>query len=111
MEMDTGASMSLIISNAISQKLWPAQSSPTLQPSETKLHTYTGEQSDVLGTVLPNVQFKQQQETLPLLVVEGDGSSLLGHDWLYKIKLDWHELYPTRVLPSTPYIRQTQRNF
>ena len=100
MEVDTGASMSLI-SNATFQKLWPAQSSPTLLPSETKLRTYTGEQIDVLGTISTNVQFKQQQETLPLLVVEGDGPSLLGRDWLYKIKLDWHELYHTQVLPST----------
>ena len=100
MEVDTGASMSLI-SNATFQKLWPAQSCPTLLPSETKLRTYTGEQIDVLGTILTNVQFKQQQETLPLLVVEGDGPSLLGRDWLYKIKLDWHELYHTQVLPFT----------
>ena len=69
-----------LISNATFQKLWPAQSSATLLPSETKLHTYTREQIDVLGTISTNVQFKQQQETLPLLVVEGDGPSLLGCD-------------------------------
>ena len=34
-------------------------------------------------------------------MVEGDGPSLLGCNWLYKIKLDWHELYHTQVLPST----------
>ena len=39
MEVDTGASMSLI-SNATFQKLWPAQSCPTLLSSETKLRTY-----------------------------------------------------------------------
>ena len=73
MEVDTGASMSLIIGNATFQKLWPAQSCPMLLPYETKLHTYTGEQIDVLGTISTNVKFKQQQETLPLLVVKGDG--------------------------------------
>ena len=63
---------------------------------------------------MTNVQFKQQQETL---VVEGDGSSLLGRDWLYKIKLDWlykikldwHELYHTQVLPFT--LDKRKKNF
>ena len=99
MEVDTGVSMSLI-SNVTFQKLWPAQNNPALLPTESKLRTYTGEQINVLGTISAEVQFKQQQETLPLLVVEGDGPSLLGCDWLYKIKLDWHELYHTQVVPS-----------
>ena len=96
MEVDTGASMSLI-SNVTFQKLWPAHSSPVLMATQTKLRTYTGEQINVLGTISANVQFKTQQETLPLLVVDGDGPSLLGRDWLHKIKLDWQELYHTQV--------------
>jgi len=64
----------------------------------TKLQTYTGEQINVLGTISANVQFKAQQETLPLLVVEGDSPILLGQDWLLKIKLDWQELYHTQIL-------------
>ena len=96
MEVDTGVSMSLI-SSVTFQKLWPAHSSPVLMATQTKLHTYTGEQINVLGTISANVQFKTQQETLPLLVVDGDGPSLLGRDWLHKIKLDWQELYHTQV--------------
>ena len=96
MEVDTGASMSLI-SNVTFQKLWPVRSSPALLPTKTKLRTYTGEQINVMGTISANVQFKEQQETLPLLVVEGDGPSLMGRDWLHKIKLDWQELYHTQV--------------
>ena len=65
--------------------------------NQTKLRTYTGEQINVMGTISANVQFKKQQETLPLLVVEGDGPSLMGRDWLHKIKLDWQELYHTQV--------------
>jgi len=52
----------------------------------------------VLGTISANVQFKAQKKSLTLLVVEGDGPSLLGQDWLHKIKLDWQELYHTQVL-------------
>ena len=77
MEVDTGASVSLI-SSVTFQKLWPAHSSPVLMATQTKLRTYTGEQIHVLGTISANVQFKTQQETLPLLVVDGDGPSLLG---------------------------------
>jgi len=78
--------------------LWPAQSIPALLPTNTKLRTYTGEQINVLGTISANVQFKAQLETLLLLVVKGDGPSLLGQDWLHKIKLDWQEVYHTQVL-------------
>ena len=30
--------------------------------------------------------------TLPLIVAMGTGPSLLGHDWLQAIKLDWREI-------------------
>ena len=95
-EVDTGDSMSLI-SNVTFQKLWPANSSPVLKETQTKLRTYTGEQISVLGTISASVQFKTQQETLSLLVVDGDSPSLLGRDWLHKIKLDRQELYHTQV--------------
>ena len=36
-----------------------------------------------------NVLINKQQELLNLLVVEGDGPSLLGRDWLKQVKLDW----------------------
>ena len=113
MEVDTGASMSLI-SNVTFQNCGSTEQPHTAIPTESKLHTYTGEQINVLGTISAEVQFKQQQETLPLLVVEGDGPSLLGCDWLYKIKLDWHELHVPHS-GSTIYLadclRQAQRNF
>ena len=96
MEVDTGAFMSLI-SNVTFQKLWPVQRCPALLPTKTKLCTYTGEQINVMGTISANVQFKGKQETLPLLVIEGDGPSLMERDWQHKIKLDWQELYHTQV--------------
>ena len=39
-----------------------------------------------------SVKYKEQRHGLPLLVVAGDGSSLLGRNWLEQIKLDWHNL-------------------
>ena len=36
-----------------------------------------------------NVVHQQQSVSLPLLIVEGAGPTLLGRNWLSKIKLDW----------------------
>ena len=46
-----------------------------------------------IGVVNVNVSFQEQHKQLRLLVVGGDGPSLLGHDWLSKIKLNWKELH------------------
>ena len=39
------------------------------------------------------VTYKTQAKTLPLLVVAGEGPSLIGKNWLTELKLDWHELH------------------
>ena len=43
-----------------------------------------------------NVSFQEQNQELQLLVVTGNGPSLLGCDWLNKIRLNWAELYHTQ---------------
>jgi hypothetical protein len=50
------------------------------------------EQIEILAKVKVTVVLNEQTQTLPLLVVEGEGPSLLGRDWLRKIKLDWTQL-------------------
>ena len=54
MEMDTGASAS-IISNKTYKKLWPAAKRPQLTPTDRKLRTYTKEELSVLGSLELNV--------------------------------------------------------
>ena len=39
------------------------------------------------------VRYHGQQEDLSLLVVEGDGPSLLGRDWLSKLRLNWQQIF------------------
>ena len=56
------------------------------------LRTYSKEKLRILGFMTVSVKYKEQRHRLPLLIVAGDGSSLLGCNWLEQIKLDWHNL-------------------
>ena len=40
-----------------------------------------------------NFSFSTQQKQLSLLVVSGDGPSLLGRDWLTQLQLDWTAIH------------------
>ena len=98
MEVDTGAACSLI-SEATFNKLWDSRTAPPLQPSglPLPLRTYTGEPIRVLGSVMVTVNDNQQEAELPLLVVGGDGPSLLGRNWLSSIRLDWKRILSIRT--------------
>ena len=91
MEVDTGASTS-IISEQTYDQLWPKDRRPILQPTAVKLCTYSGEQLNFKGVITVEVQYNGQSESLPLIVANGQGPSLLGRDWLTTIQLDWTQL-------------------
>ena len=89
MEVDTGASLSIVSEhtyNELSLVLGP------LSPSNVNLVTYTGEKLKVLGSLNVQVQYNSQCLTLPLLVVQGTGPSLLGRNWPERIKFNWSEI-------------------
>ncbi len=65
MEVDTGAAVSLIAETTYKQH-WTDK---PLQSSMTRLKTYSGEEIEVIGTIQVNVQYNNQQASLPLLVV------------------------------------------
>ena len=88
MEIDTGASVS-VISEDTYLSVWPGDQRPVLQKSTAQLRTYSGELMHVCGTITVCVFYRQQQKTLPLLVVRGAGRPLFGRDWMKEIKLDW----------------------
>ena len=79
MEVDTGASVSLM-GEAHFKSL--KEKGAMLSPSKAKLSTYTGETIQVLGTSDVKVEHKGQTAMLPLVVIPGSGSPLLGRDWL-----------------------------
>ena len=89
MEVDTGAALS-IISERVYKTFSPV---PTLQPTQAKLCTYTGENIQVLGSITVLVCHNQQRKHLPLLVVSGEGPSLLGRDWLAQLQLNWSTIF------------------
>ena len=88
MEVDTGATRS-IISKTTYEGLWCTDEAPLLQPSQARLKTYTGEEINVAGGIKVEVVYQKQKAILPLLVVAGEGPSLLGRDWLQHIRFDW----------------------
>ena len=100
MEVDSGASVSLAPEAAVASLL----SSTALQPSNTVLKTYTGEQIPVKGTLKVDVEYEQQRcSQLSLLVVHGSGPCLLGRDWLSVLRLDWRNILQATVHPTTTF--------
>ena len=89
MQVDTGASVSLMSENTY-QKLWSCP--PKLDPSKMRLHTHTGEEIQVLGSLVLDVSHNRQQADLPILVVSSNCPLLLGRDWLRTLILDWKEI-------------------
>ena len=86
MELDTGASVSLVSEAA----QWPKA---RLQESRARLCTYSGERLPVLGELLVNVKYRGQEKQLPLVVLKGDGPNLFGRNWLEELRLDWEEIH------------------
>ena len=98
MEVDTGAALS-VISEATKQAVFPSE---TLRPSDLVLKTYTNERMEVKGTLNMRVQYGDQKEKLVLVVVAGDGPSLMGRNWLKYLRLDWRNIFTVRTARMKP---------
>ena len=61
MEIDTGASLSLI-SEETYQQTWSRDAAPPLLPSQAHLRTYTGETIQTLGRIEVEVSINNQTE-------------------------------------------------
>ena len=88
-EIDTGASRTIV-----SEAVWrTALGRVSLAPGQDSLTTYTGDAVPVRGRLTVQVKCGAQVATLALLVVRGDGPSLLGRDWLAKLRLPWESIF------------------
>ena len=88
-ELDTGAAVT-VMSEGLFRQLFPDQ---TLQRSSLELRTYTGEVMPVVGEATVDASYADQpSKTLPLVVVNGQGPSLLGRNWLQHFVLEWQKI-------------------
>ena len=81
MEVDTGASLS-IMSHQTYSSTWSKGCLPPLKPTEAKLHTYTGERTDVIGAINVDAQYENQKASLNFVIMQGDRPTLTGRDGL-----------------------------
>ena len=87
MEVDTGAAISLISKCTCTyERLFP--NLEIVKPS-VWLKTYTREAMKLIGEITAEVKYGEQRHTLSLIIVDGNGPSLLGRDWLQSFTLDW----------------------
>ena len=97
MELDTGASVSLI-PKLLKDKLLP---DVKIKPSDILLRTVTGEKVRVTGKCKVDVTYKNQ--TVPkliLYVIDAKGPALFGRNWLSHINLDWRSICNVKTLET-----------
>ena len=89
MEVDTGASVSVIGAQTYS-KLSKSVSHPlVLEKSNAALKTYTGQLIPVEGILKVDLKYNNKvYKDMSLTVIEGNGPSLIGRNWLHSIRLD-----------------------
>ena len=88
MEIDTGAAISMMSPTEYSNYLAHVK----LLPCETRLKTYTGEAVETVGEIVVKVACGNQSKELSLVIVQGQGPSLLGRNWLNALKLNWQSI-------------------
>jgi hypothetical protein len=81
MEIDTGAAAS-VISERTYKNAWVGEARPSLLTTNVLLRTYSGERLNIRGEIKVDVQFRDKKAKLNLLVVVGNGPSLMGRDWI-----------------------------
>ena len=60
-----------------------------------------------MGSITATAQGNGKEARLPLLVIEGIGLSLLGRDWLSRLRLDWKNILAVHTHPSLDSILQS----
>ncbi len=93
MEVDTGCGKSLICHKEFRERFGKMK----IRKTSVKFKTLTGESLRVHGKVMLDVcGLDKKSHKLPLYVIGDKGRyypSLLGRDWLGKIRLDWNKIF------------------
>ncbi|CAC5376393.1 unnamed protein product [Mytilus coruscus] len=96
LEIDTDAAVTIFSKDTL-KRIFGSEETHLYQTG--KLRTYTGEEIRVVGKTTVTVMCNNQSARLPITVVKGVGSNLMGRDWLEHLKLDWKSIF--RVEEST----------
>ena len=110
MEIDTGASVSLISKNTF-DKFQSSAAFPPLMNEQIKLRTYTGGEISVLGSISVTAKSENCTSILPLLVVEGNGPSLMGRNWVTELRLDWKTVHAMSLSHSLEDVLENKEIF
>ena len=100
MEIDTGAAVTIISENAFRQ-VKTGSRKMELKPTNARIRTYTGERISVLGEADLPVEYDHVTQTLSAMVVKGQGPCLIGRDGLSQVKLNWQEIFYSKVENET----------
>uniref|UniRef100_UPI00398E7A8E uncharacterized protein isoform X1 n=1 Tax=Pristiophorus japonicus TaxID=55135 RepID=UPI00398E7A8E len=101
MELNTGASQSIMIKKTFN-KLWCNKASrPVLTSIRTKLRMYAKELIPVIGSAAIKVSYDGAVHELPLWVVPGDGPMLFSRSWLGKICWNWDDVQALSSVDDT----------
>ena len=107
MEIDTGAAVSLI-SQTTQCALFP---DATLVKPGVQLRTYTREPIAVVGKMEVEVRHKGYVGRHELFVIKGSGPSLIGRDWLSKIRLDWASIKAIATSKMNPEVESLLQSY
>ena len=94
MEIDTGSGVSIVSENIYENNF----SDFPLKQTEIKLKSYSGQKIEIVGQCEVPVKYgTAEQKILPLIVVKGNGPSLLGRNWLEELQLNWTEIFSVKT--------------
>lgn len=90
MQIDTAADYSIMSKDTYETKYKDIE----LRPTAVKLRTYSGQILKTCGEMNCIIQYNGQTAELPMIVVDCKGKpTLLGRNWLEKIKMNWSEIF------------------
>ena len=72
------------------------------------MKTYIGESIPIIGSINVHVKYKELEEELSFLVVDGNGPNLLGRDWLSKCRVNLGEIFS---LDSPNALKEVQKRY
>lgn len=87
MELDTGA-----LHTIIDKTTWKKVGCPRIQSSKLQLRCYGGTMLNIMGECLVNVNYENRSMQLPIVVVNGSRPSLLGLNWIQRLKIDLNSI-------------------